>query len=78
MTNWLREAVTDSTLKTVSAKRVAMLSAAFSLSLAVIILASAACLGTDVAASIYAVSIPLAGLGGYTYVNGKIAEGKQP
>lgn len=75
--SWLTEAITDGTTNTVSAKRVAMLSATFSLSIAVVILAIAACVGVDVAASLGVVSMPLAGLGGYTYVQGKVAE-KQP
>lgn len=70
----LREAVTDGTTKNVSSKRMALLAGAFSMALAVVVLAAAALFGYDVAAELAAVSVPLAGLGGYSYVNGKAAE----
>jgi len=72
--NWLREAISDGTSGNASAKRVAMLSAVFALSIAVIVLAAAAFNGRDVALALGTVTVPLAGLGGYSYVGGKIAE----
>ena len=77
--NWLREAINDSTTNKASSKRIAMLSGAASMSIAVVVLSAAAWFGYDVAAALWAVTLPLAGLGGYSYVNGKIAEkGPQP
>lgn len=72
--NWLREAINDSTTNKASSKRIAMLSGAAAMSVAVVVLATAAWFGYDVAAAMWAVTVPLAGLGGYSYVNGKIAE----
>lgn len=73
--NWLREAISDSQTKRVSSKRVAMLMATTALSVSVIALSIAALMfGYDVALELGAVSVPLAGLGGYSYVNGKGAE----
>jgi hypothetical protein len=72
--NWLREAVTDSGTDKVSSKRVAVLVGSFSMSIAVDILAVAALFGHDVSLALGAVCVPLAGLGGYSYVHGKIAE----
>ena len=72
--NWLREAINDGKTGQASSKRIAMLSGAISMSVAVIVLSAAAWFGYDVAAALWAVTVPLAGLGGYSYVNGKIAE----
>ena len=74
--NWLREAINDGKNGTASSKRIAMLSGAISMSIAVIVLSVAAWFGYDVAAALWAVTVPLAGLGGYSYVNGKVAENK--
>ena len=74
--NWLREAINDGKTGTASSKRIAMLSGAISMSIAVIVLSVAAWFGYDVAAALWAVTVPLAGLGGYSYVNGKVAENK--
>ena len=74
--NWLREAISDGKNGTASSKRIAMLSGAISMSIAVIVLSVAAWFGYDVAAALWAVTVPLAGLGGYSYVNGKVAENK--
>lgn len=52
-----------------SSKRVALLMAAGALSIAVIVLAAAACLGHGVAGEMLAASGSLAGLSGYGYVN---------
>ena len=76
--NWLRESINDSKTGAASSKRIAMLSGALSMSVAVIVLSVAAWFGYDVAAALWAVTVPLAGLGGYSYVNGKIAERPAP
>lgn len=76
--SWLREAISDSRTNKASAKRIAMLMAALSMSAAVVILALAALMvGRDVAAALGAIAVPLAGLAGYGYVNGKAAEAKR-
>lgn len=76
--NWLRESISDGKTGQASSKRIAMLSGAISMSIAVIVLSVAAWFGYDVAAALWAVTVPLAGLGGYSYVNGKIAERPAP
>ena len=76
--NWLREAINDSATGKASSKRIAMLAGAVSMSLAVVVLSAASLFGYDVAAALWAVTVPLAGLGGYSYVNGKIAEKSAP
>ena len=76
--NWLREAINDSQTGKASSKRIAMLAGAASMSLAVVVLSAASLFGYDVAAALWAVTVPLAGLGGYSYVNGKIAEKGAP
>ena len=76
--NWLREAINDSATGKASSKRIAMLAGAVSMSLAVVVLSAASLFGYDVAAALWAVTVPLAGLGGYSYVNGKIAERASP
>ena len=76
--NWLREAINDSTTGKASSKRIAMLAGAAAMSLAVVVLSAASLFGFDVAAALWAVTVPLAGLGGYSYVNGKIAERAAP
>ena len=75
---WLREAINDSATGKASSKRIAMLAGAVSMSLAVVVLSAASLFGYDVAAALWAVTVPLAGLGGYSYVNGKIAERAAP
>lgn len=75
--NWLREAISDSKSGTASAKRLAMLLATVALAIATVVLAAAALLGHDVAVALGAVTVPLAGLGGYSYVGGKYAERKR-
>ena len=75
---WMREAITDSRSGKASSKRIAMLAGAASMSLAVVVLSAASLFGYDVAAALWAVTVPLAGLGGYSYVNGKIAERAAP
>ena len=76
--NWLREAINDSATGKASSKRIAMLAGAVSMSIAVLVLSAASLFGYDVAAALWAVTVPLAGLGGYSYVNGKIAERSAP
>ena len=76
--NWLRESISDGKNGTASSKRIAMLAGAVSMSLAVVVLSAASLFGYDVAAALWAVTVPLAGLGGYSYVNGKIAERAAP
>lgn len=76
--NWLREAINDNKTGYASSKRIAMLAGAVSMSLAVVVLSAASLFGYDVAAALWAVTVPLAGLGGYSYVNGKIAERAAP
>ena len=76
--NWLREAINDSQTGKASSKRIAMLAGAASMSLAVVVLSAASLFGYDVAAALWAVTVPLAGLGGYSYVNGKMAERSAP
>ena len=75
---WLREAINDSHTGKASSKRIAMLAGAASMSLAVVVLSAASLFGYDVAAALWAVTVPLAGLGGYSYVNGKMAERSAP
>ena len=76
--NWLRESISDGKTGTASSKRIAMLSGAAAMSLAVIVLSAASLFGYDVAAALWAVTVPLAGLGGTSYVGGKIAERSAP
>ena len=76
--SWLREAINDSRTGKASSKRIAMLAGAASMSVAVLVLSAASLFGYDVAAALWAVTVPLAGLGGYSYVNGKIAERAAP
>lgn len=66
---WVRETIAGSN-GIASSKRVALLMATFSLSVATVLLSVAALMGYSVAAELGAVSLPLAGLGGYSYVNG--------
>ena len=72
--NWLRETINDSRTGKASSKRVAMLVAVSALGITVVLLGVAALFGYEVAAALGAVAFPLAGLGGYSYVNGKQAE----
>lgn len=74
--SWLHQALSDSTTERVSAKRVAMLLATLSMSISEVVLAVAALYGRNVDMALAAVSVPLAGLGGYSYVNGKANEMK--
>ena len=76
--SWLRDAILDGKTGSTSSKRIALLTAVTSMSIAVVVLACAAWFGHDVALSLGAVSTPLAGLAGYGYVNGKQAERAQP
>lgn len=75
--NWVREAINDSRTGKASSKRVAMLAGAGSMSIAVVVLSVASLFGYEVAAALWAVTVPLAGLGGYSYVNGKQVEAQR-
>ena len=75
--NWLHGAIKDNTTGGYSSKRIAMLMATFALAVSTILLSIAAMYGRDVAMALGAVSVPLAGLGGYSYVGGKTAEAKK-
>ena len=78
---WLREVLSDPKYHQLSSKRLAMLIATFALALSVVILSVAALFGYEVALALGAVSVPLAGLGGYSYVEGskihKTSENKE-
>lgn len=71
---WLRETITDSRTKKASAKRVVMLMAGFAFSVSVVILSVSTLCGFSASGELAAVSAALAGLAGYGYVNGKLAE----
>ena len=71
---WMREAITDSRSGKASSKRIIMLLGGAAMSVSVVILSVAAVFGHPVAGELGAVSVPLAGLAGYSYVNGKLAE----
>lgn len=73
---WLLEAASDDITHRVSSKRVCMLLAGLAMSVAIVVLAMAALAGHPVAGELAAVSMPLAGMCGYSYVNGKAAESK--
>lgn len=70
--SWLLEAVQDSKTGTVSSKRIAMLMGTTAMSASVVILSCAAYMGHQVGVELAAVCAPLAGLCGYSYVNGKV------
>ena len=72
--NWLREAINDSKTGQASSKRVIALMAATALSFSVVVLSIAALFGYETYLELGAVSVPLAGLAGYNYVRGKLAE----
>lgn len=67
---WLRETLSDPKYHQLSSKRLAMLIATIGLAISVVILSVAALFGYEVALALGAVSVPLAGLGGYSYVEG--------
>lgn len=69
---YLREIIAEGSQA--SSKRFALVVATLSLGASTVVLSVAACLGQDVALALGAVSVPLAGLGGYSYVGGKKAE----
>ena len=76
--NCLREAVNDGRTGKASSKRIIALMGATALSFATVILAVAAMFGgKDVADALWAVSTPLALLGGVNYVGGKLAEAQR-
>lgn len=59
-----------------SSKRLVMLIATLSLAVALLGLIAAVFLGKEVSAALWAVTVPLAGLGGYGYVGGIKAGGQ--
>lgn len=69
---YLREIIAEGSQA--SSKRFALVVATLSLGASTVVLSVAACLGQDVALALGAVSVPLAGLGGYSYVGGKKVE----
>jgi hypothetical protein len=71
---WLREAINDGRTGKASSKRIVMLMGGAALSVSVVVLSVAALFGHPVAGELGAVSVPLAGLAGYSYVNGKQVE----
>ena len=73
---WIRETINDSRTGKASSKRVVMLMAGVAMSVAVVLLAVAAMYGREVAAALGAVCVPLAGMAGYNYVQGKNVESK--
>ena len=72
--NWLRGSISDSKTGQASSKRIISLMGAVALAFATVILAVAAVAGQAVAEALWAVSTPLALLGGVNYVGGKLAE----
>ena len=76
--SWIREAINEVRTGQASSKRVVVLMAGAAMSIAVIILAVAALLGHPTALELGAVCVPLAGMSGYNYVRGKIAEKESP
>lgn len=74
--SWLREAINDSKTGQASSKRIIALIAALSMSFATVILSVAAVAGQDVANALFAVTGPLALLGGANYVGGKLVEAR--
>lgn len=70
--SYLREVIADNTAASV--KRYAMVVASTSLGIATVLLAVAACAGQNVDLALGAVTVPLAGLAGYSYVQGKAVE----
>ena len=67
---WLREAINDSKTGQASSKRIISLMGAVALAFATVILAVAAVAGQAVAEALWAVSTPLALLGGVLLLNG--------
>jgi multisubunit Na+/H+ antiporter MnhB subunit len=73
---WLLEAIKDSKTGAVSSRRVGFLIATSALGASVLILSMAFFYGHDTSVALGAVSVPLAGLGGYSFVNGNKTDGK--
>lgn len=76
--NWLRESISDGKTGQASSKRVIALLAGASMSFAVMLLAIATLFGYETYLELGAVCVPLAGMAGYNYVRGKIAEKGAP
>lgn len=71
---FLMEAMRDGTHGNASAKRFALVLGAISLSIAVVVLAGAACLGCDVTGPFAAACASITTLSGVAYVGGKAVE----
>ena len=74
--SWLRETISNSQTGMASSKRLALIVATGAMSVTAILLGVAALMGYSVGVELGAVCVPLAGLGGYSYVGGKAQEGK--
>jgi hypothetical protein len=72
--DWIKKIIEDGATGNPSAKRVALIMATIALSAGTIVLCVAAYCGRDVALALAAVTGPLAGLAGHSYVGGKKAE----
>ena len=77
MRELLTQAMQDGRSERGSSKRVGLLLATSSMSVSVVILSIAALNGHEVSMALGAVAVPLAGLNGYSYVGGKMAEQKK-
>ena len=73
----LVEAIKDSKTGAVSSRRLGMLIATVAMAVSVLILAVATLYGHDTSVALGAVSVPLAGLNGYSYVQGN-KDGQRP
>ena len=68
------DAIRDGKTGSTSTKRIVILIGALAMSATVLMLGVAALLGHDVGVALTGVCAPLAGVGGYGYVNGKQVE----
>jgi hypothetical protein len=66
--SYLREVIANGT--TASSRRFALVVAVLCLGVSTVVLAVAACLGQEVSAALAAVTVPLAGMAGYSYAAG--------
>lgn len=78
MMGWLRETINNSQTGLASSKRLSLLVATGAMSVTAILLGVAALMGYSVGVELGAVCVPLAGLSGYGYVNGKQMEERKP
>ena len=73
---WAREAINNGATGLASSRRLGYLIATCAMSASVLILAIATLLGHDTSVALGAVSVPLAGMQGYTFVQGKPKDGQ--